>query len=179
MTVKNFQLLIEKKIREISDFPKEGIAYKDITPLLQCPSTSSIVIDAFAQHLSQLKVDAILGIESRGFLFGMMLANRMNVPFIPVRKAGKLPYHTVAKKYELEYGTATIEIHSDAIKKGWHVVVHDDLLATGGTANAAAELVKRLGGNVSAFLFLIELTYLFGRERIKDNADTVVSLIKY
>lgn len=179
MKIKNHETIIETKIREINDFPKDGIAYKDITPLLQCPSTSNIVIDAFAQHLSHLKVDAIVGIESRGFLYGMMLANRMNVPFVPIRKAGKLPYRTVAKEYDLEYGTATIEIHSDAIKKGWHVVVHDDLLATGGTANAAAHLVQQLGGTVSAYLFLIELTYLSGRSLLTESSDSIVSLLKY
>lgn len=175
----NFKVTIEKKIREIKDFPTEGISYKDITPLLHCPKTSTAVVDAFEQQLTAIKVDAIVGIESRGFLFGMLLANRLEVPFVPIRKAGKLPHHTIAKEYDLEYGSATIEIHTDAIKRGWNVIVHDDLLATGGTANAASDLISELGGTVSAYLFLIELAYLSGRELIENNSPNVISLLKY
>lgn len=179
MSVTNYKTIIEQKIRQVSDFPKEGISYKDITPLLLCPSTSSSVIEAFKFHLSKCKIDAIVGVESRGFLFGMLLANYLKVPFIPIRKAGKLPYSTISQDYDLEYGSATIEMHTDAIKEGWSVVIHDDLLATGGTANAAAKLVTKLGGNVAAYLFLIELTYLSGRNIIENNTENIISLIKY
>ncbi len=179
MTVINYERIVSQKIREVHDFPKKGIAYKDITPLLACAHSSSTVIDAFEHQLSQSKVDAVVGIESRGFIFGMMLANRLNVPFVPIRKAGKLPHHTIAQQYDLEYGSATIEIHTDSIKEDWNVVIHDDLLATGGTANAAAKLITQLGGNVESYLFLLELTYLSGRKILEKNTETIFSLVKY
>ena len=170
---------LERKIREIKDFPKQGINFKDITPLLADPSLSSQVIEAFKEKLKSQKIDAILGVESRGFLFGMMLANELNIPFIPVRKAGKLPAQTISEEYSLEYGTASIEIHVDALKKGWNVVIHDDLLATGGTAKAAANLVQRLGAKVSAFLFIVELSFLEGREPLRNYSKEVFSLVNY
>ena len=170
---------LEHKIREIKDFPKQGINFKDITPLLADPSLSSQVIEAFKEKLKSQKIDAILGVESRGFLFGMMLANELNIPFIPVRKAGKLPAQTISEEYSLEYGTASIEIHVDALKKGWNVVIHDDLLATGGTAKAAANLVQRLGAKVSAFLFIVELSFLEGREPLRNYSKEVFSLVNY
>ena len=147
-------ILLAEHIREVKDFPKEGISFKDITPILSNPELSAKVIDSFVECLNDKDVDAIVGVESRGFLFGMLLSNALKVPFIPVRKAGKLPADTIFEEYALEYGTAKVEIHSDAIQKGWNIVVHDDLLATGGTAVAASKLVQRLGGNVISFYFL-------------------------
>ncbi len=166
-------------IRDIPDFPKEGILFKDITPVLLNPDLCNELIAFFAEKYTHSKIDAICGIESRGFLFGMGLAQKMNLPFIPVRKAGKLPADVVSHTYNLEYGTATIEIHKDAIKPGMRVLVHDDLLATGGTAVAAAELVRQLGGEVEAFAFLIDLTFLKGKERLKKYTDSVYSVLEY
>jgi adenine phosphoribosyltransferase len=166
-------------IRVVQDFPKNGISYKDITPLFLNVEMSNRIIDCFAQNLSNIKVDAIAGIESRGFIFGMALANRLKVPFIPIRKKGKLPYETISQDYDLEYGNATIEIHTDAIKKGWNVVVHDDLLATGGTASAAAKLINNLEANVCAFAFIVELSFLNGNRALLDHSDAIISLTKY
>ena len=146
---------IAEYIREVKDFPKEGISFKDITPILSNPDLSSQVLDLLVEYLNDKEVDAIVGVESRGFLFGMLVANTLKVPFIPVRKVGKLPYDTIVEEYALEYGTAKLEIHTDAIKSGWNIVVHDDLLATGGTAVAASKLVQRLGGNITSFLLYI------------------------
>jgi adenine phosphoribosyltransferase len=171
--------LLAEHIREVKDFPKEGISFKDITPILLNHELSAKVIDLFVECLYDKKVDAILGVESRGFLFGMLLANALKVPFIPVRKAGKLPADTIVEEYELEYGTAKVEIHTDAIQEGWNIVVHDDLLATGGTALAASKLVQRLGGNVTSFLFLVELSFLEGRTNLLDYSTSIKSLIKY
>ncbi|MDG1189253.1 MAG: adenine phosphoribosyltransferase [Flavobacteriales bacterium] len=171
--------VLEEKIREVKDFPKEGISFKDITPILADPVLSSFVIKSFNDKLKVKKIDAIVGVESRGFLFGMMLANELNIPFIPVRKAGKLPSDVISEEYDLEYGKAVVEIHTDSIQEGWNIAIHDDLLATGGTANAAANLVKRLGGNISAFLFVVELSFLNGRKNIKSESNEIISLIKY
>lgn len=171
--------ILEEKIREVKDFPKEGISFKDITPILADPMLTSFVVESFEQRLKGKKIDAIVGVESRGFLFGMMLANKINVPFIPIRKAGKLPSAVISEEYDLEYGKAVVEIHSDSIKEGWNIVVHDDLLATGGTANAASKLVKRLGGNVTALLFVVELSFLEGRNNIELDSNEIISLIKY
>lgn len=131
------------------------------------------------KRLQGIKIDAIAGIESRGFLFGFLLAQKLRVPFIPVRKAGKLPYQTIAYTYNLEYGTATIEVHTDALKPGDNVLIHDDLLATGGTAIAAAELVKQLGGIVAGYSFIVELEFLNGRENLVHYTDNVVSLVGF
>ncbi len=137
--------------------------FKDITPILENQILCSGIIDGFVKEINH-KPDAIVGIESRGFLFGVLLANKLNVPFVMVRKAGKLPYKTIDQQYGLEYGTATIEMHVDALKKNWNVLIHDDLLATGGTAEAAAQLVKQLGANVSGFAFCCR-TWIFKRKR--------------
>ena len=171
--------LLAEHIREVKDFPKEGISFKDITPILSNHELSTMVIDSFLECLNDKEVDAIVGVESRGFLFGMLLANALKVPFIPVRKAGKLPADTIVEEYALEYGTAKVEIHTDAIQEGWNIVVHDDLLATGGTASAASKLVQRLGGNVISFLFLVELSFLEGRTNLLDYSRSIKSLIKY
>ena len=171
--------LLAKHIREVKDFPKPGISFKDITPILSNPEISSLVIDSFVDGLKGKKVDAIVGVESRGFLFGMLLANALNIPFVPVRKAGKLPSNVICEEYDLEYGTAKVEIHTDAIKQGWNVVVHDDLLATGGTAVAASKLVQRLGGNILSFLFVVELSFLEGRNNLLTYSKEINSLVKY
>jgi len=170
---------LAQNIREIKDFPKPGISFKDITPILSNPGLSSSVINSFVDSLKDEKVDAVVGVESRGFLFGMLLANALSVPFVPIRKVGKLPSHTISEEYDLEYGSAKIEIHTDAIKKDWNVVIHDDLLATGGTAVASAKLVRKLGGNILSFLFVVELSFLGGKTKLREYSDKINSLIEY
>ena len=170
---------IQSVIRDIPDFPKDGIVFKDITPILADSALCLEVVDAFLEQLNDLKVDAVVGVESRGFLFGMMLANALKVPFVPVRKKGKLPYDVVSHQYDLEYGSAELEMHVDAIQKGWNVLVHDDLLATGGTASASAELIKKLGGVVCGFTFIVELAFLNGKEMLNDYSFNSISLVKY
>ena len=170
---------IQSVIRDVPDFPRPGIIFKDITPILMNSTLSEEVVYGMKQELNGVKIDAVVGVESRGFLFGMMLANVLGVPFVPVRKAGKLPYKVVSHQYELEYGAAEVEMHVDAIQKDWNVVLHDDLLATGGTAAAAAELIEKLGGKVSAFTFVIELGCLNGTEALKKYSDKMISLVKY
>jgi adenine phosphoribosyltransferase len=170
---------IHTAIREVPDFPKQGINFKDITTILLDPDLSSDIIDAFIGRLKGNKIDAIVGVESRGFLFGFLLANKMNIPFIPIRKVGKLPGETLKFKYNLEYGSAEVEVHKSDIKKGWNVVVHDDLLATGGTACAASELMQQLGAKVAAFAFVISLDFLNGNERLEKYSKEIISLKKY
>tara|TARA_B100000963_G_scaffold60279_2_gene48218 strand:+ start:1383 stop:1910 length:528 start_codon:yes stop_codon:yes gene_type:complete len=171
--------LLSKYIREVKDFPKKGISFKDITPILSNYELSNIVVSSFVEFLNGKKIDAIVGVESRGFLFGMLIANALKVPFVPIRKAGKLPFETIIEEYALEYGTAKVEIHTDAIKEGWNIVIHDDILATGGTALAASNLVKRLGGNVISFLFLVELSSFKARTYLSNHSTSIKSLIKY
>lgn len=175
--------MIDKKIKQgiriIADFPKKGISYKDITPLFQDVDLSNQIIDGFVERLNDIKIDAVVGVESRGFIYGMALANRLRVPFIPFRKKGKLPFNTISQDYELEYGKATLEVHTDAIKNGWNVLIHDDLLATGGTANAAAKLVNRFGANVSVFAFIVELSFLKGSISLTNHTNNIISLTKY
>ncbi len=170
---------IQSVIRDVPDFPKEGIIFKDITPILADSTLCFEVVNAFVEELKGLKVDVIAGVESRGFLFGMMLANALKVPFVPIRKKGKLPYEVVSYRYDLEYGSAEVEMHVDAIQKDWNVLVHDDLLATGGTASASAELIKKLGGVVCGFAFVIELSFLNGKEMLNDYTENTISLVKY
>ncbi|TAH24728.1 MAG: adenine phosphoribosyltransferase [Cytophagales bacterium] len=170
---------IKESIREIKDFPKTGIFFKDITPILKNPVLVNEIADELVKQMSALKLDAIACMESRGFWFGMLMAQRLNIPFIPIRKLGKLPYDTLSYTYELEYGKATMEIHSDALKKGWNVLVHDDLLATGGTACAAAELIKMQGGVVAGFSFVVELSFLSGSERLEKYSSNIQSLVSY
>jgi len=170
---------IKAAIRDIPDFPKPGIIFKDITPILKDPALCQNIVDAFAEKLSGTKIDVIAGVESRGFLFGLMLAVKLGVPFVPVRKAGKLPYAIKQKVYELEYGTATIEMHTDAIEPGQHVLIHDDLLATGGTVTAASELITDLGGIISGFSFVIGFGFLNGKEKIEGLSDNIVVLAEY
>jgi len=170
---------LDKAIREVPNFPKPGINFKDITTLLLNPELSTEIIDAFIDKLSNVKVDAIVGVESRGFLFGFLLANKMGIPFVPIRKVGKLPGKTLKFKYDLEYGSAEVEVHKSDIKEGWNVVVHDDLLATGGTACAASELIQQLGAKVSAFAFVISLDFLNGNKRLEKYSKEIISLKRY
>jgi adenine phosphoribosyltransferase len=170
---------IKQAIRDIPDFPKPGIIFKDITPILKDPQLCIQIIDAFAERLKGIRIDAIAGIESRGFLFGLTLATRLGVPFVPVRKAGKLPFTIKQKAYSLEYGTAIIEMHTDSFEPGQHILIHDDLLATGGTALAASELIQEMGGVVAGFSFVVGLGFLNGKERITPVCDRVVVLAEY
>ena len=170
---------LDAAIREVPNFPKAGINFKDITPLLLDTDLSSEIIEAFIEQLSATKIDAIVGVESRGFLFGFLLANKMGIPFIPIRKVGKLPGETLKYKYDLEYGSAEVEVHKSDINQGWNVLVHDDLLATGGTACAASELVKQLGAKVAGFAFVIALEFLNGKEKLKQYSPNIISLKNY
>lgn len=156
-------------IRDIQGFPKEGILFKDITPLLIDPKARKECLDILVSSLKDKKIDKVIGVESRGFFFGMLIAQELNVGFVPVRKPNKLPYNTISASYELEYGTDTLEIHTDAIRKGDRVLIHDDVLATGGTARAVCELVEQLGGEIVQLNFLMELSFLNGREKIKGH----------
>lgn len=166
-------------IRAVPDFPKPGILFRDITPLLEDPVLCHAAVEGFRERLQTLPVDAIAGIESRGFLFGMPLALKLGVPFLTVRKKGKLPWKTVSTAYALEYGTAEVEMHVDSVKPGMRVLIHDDLLATGGTAAAAAELVRMQGGQVAGFSFLIELSFLEGVRRLEALNAPIIRLITY
>jgi adenine phosphoribosyltransferase len=171
------ELRASSLIRDIPDFPKPGILFKDITPVLSDPAAMKEVTAKFADYARTLNPDLIVGIESRGFLFGMPVAMELGVGFVPVRKLGKLPYKTVSEEYALEYGSNTVEIHADAIEEGQSVLIIDDLLATGGTAAAAARLVERVGGRVLGFGFLVELGFLPGRKAL--TGHPVRSLITY
>ena len=159
---------IENYIRDIQDFPKEGILFKDITPLLNDVEARQECLSILVNSLKGQKIDKVVGAESRGFFFGMLLAQELNAGFIPVRKPKKLPYETISASYALEYGTDSLEMHTDAIQKGDRILIHDDVLATGGTAKAVCELVERLGGEIVQCNFLMELTFLNGREKIKE-----------
>ena len=165
-------------IRDVPDFPQKGIVFKDITPILGEPRAFSEVLDGLEERARAKQVDRIVAIESRGFIFGAALADRLEIGFSPVRKLGKLPYKTHRVEYALEYGTGTLEAHVDAVKRGENVAIVDDLLATGGTAWAAAQLVLQQGGRLSAFLFAIELSFLKGRERLQ-GLGPVDALIAY
>lgn len=169
---------IKTAIRDIDDFPKKGIVFKDITPIFKNQSLCNDIIDGFTESML-LKPDAIVGIESRGFLFGILLANKLNVPFILVRKAGKLPYKTISYEYELEYGKSTIEMHADSLNKDWNVLIHDDLLATGGTAEAVANLVKQQGANVMGFNFVVGLDFLNGKQKLNKHSNNIICLARY
>ncbi|MGD1843599.1 MAG: adenine phosphoribosyltransferase [Thermonemataceae bacterium] len=164
-------------IREIENFPKPGIVFKDITTLLKDPIGFQRASEALQALCKSFEVDKVAGIESRGFMFGAILANTLGVGFVPIRKSGKLPAHTLREEYQLEYGADALEIHLDAIQPGDKVLIHDDLLATGGTAVAACNLVEKAGGQVAALAFLVELTFLKGREKLQKH--TVQSVIQY
>lgn len=159
-------MAINDYIRDIQDFPKPGINFKDITPLLNNPEAREQCLQLLVRSLQDKKIDKVVGVESRGFFFGMLLAQELGVGFVPVRKPKKLPFSVIAASYELEYGSDVLEIHTDAIQKGERVLIHDDVLATGGTAKAVGELVERLGGEIVQFNFLMELSFLNGRDKI-------------
>ncbi|MBL7878191.1 MAG: adenine phosphoribosyltransferase [Cyclobacteriaceae bacterium] len=156
------ELQIQSLIRDVPDFPKQGIMFKDITPLLAHPEARKNVVEEIANNYQGQKIDAVAAVEARGFIFGSLLADALAVPFIPVRKSGKLPFKKIQEEYALEYGKASIEMHEDAIRIGSRVLIHDDLLATGGTASAAATMIKKLGGDVVGFSFVINLAFLEG-----------------
>ena len=175
----NLQERIRKTVRDISDFPKPGILFKDITPILADAQLCRDITDAMYEHFKSEKIDGIVGVESRGFLFGMMLAQKFNIPFIPIRKKGKLPHKTIAFDYELEYGMATIEMHTDAVNSGNNILIHDDLLATGGTASAAGSLVTMQGANIVGYAFIIGLDFLNGKQILKKHTDNIFTLVDY
>ena len=164
-------------IRDIPDFPKKGILFKDITTLLTRGDLFRKVIDELAAHYQSKNVEKIVSIESRGFIFGSALAYKLGAGLVPVRKKGKLPHKTVTATYQLEYGTDTLEMHEDALTEGMRVLIVDDLLATGGTSKATAQLVEKVGGKIVGYAFLIELLFLKGRDKLKDY--DVHSLIQY
>lgn len=168
---------IESYIRDVANFPKEGVVFKDITPLLASAEAIQKTLDIISTPLLNQNIDKVVGMESRGFLFGILLAQRLNAGFVPVRKPGKLPFETISESYALEYGTDALEIHTDAIKKDERVVIHDDVLATGGTASATCKLVEKLGGEIVQLNFLMELEFLQGRERLKNYS--IFSALKY
>jgi len=170
---------LKKVIRDVPDFPKPGIMFKDITPILLDAKLTRKIVDEMAKQVQTLNLDAIVGIESRGFWFGIMLANKLDIPFIPIRKKGKLPYKTLSYQYDLEYGSAEIEIHQDAIQKNWNVLIHDDLLATGGTASAAAELIQMQDANVAGFSFVVNLEFLNGSEPLKKYSENILNLVSF
>ena len=170
MDIKNF-------IRDVPDFPKKGILFKDITPLLGNHAAFAEAIKSMASHYKGTKIDYVAGIESRGFIVGTALAQAIGAGFIPIRKPGKLPYKTKRKEYSLEYGTDSVEIHEDALKKGQKVLLVDDVIATGGTARAAAELLREIGGDLVGIAFLVELGFLKGTEKLK--GEKIFSLITF
>lgn len=168
---------LKEYIRDVHNFPKEGVIFKDITPLLLSSEASQEVVNLFVKTLEGQKIDKVVGMESRGFFFAPLLAQRLGAGFVPVRKPKKLPFETISQIYDLEYGTDTLEIHTDAIQKGENVLIHDDVLATGGTAQAVCKLVERLGGNIVELNFLIELDFLEGRNKLGNYK--INSLLKY
>jgi len=177
MASKNSIELIANRIRDIPDFPKKGIVFKDITPVLSDINALRASVREMASPFMDSKIDIVIGIESRGFIFGAPIADILGCSFVPVRKSGKLPWKTKRISYELEYGTDTLEIHQDAIQKGQNILVVDDLLATGGTAEATCKLISKLKGNILGFTVLIELKALKGRKRL--DSYNVHSLVKY
>lgn len=170
---------LKSVIRDIHDFPKLGIVFKDITPVLKDAKLCDAITADIVAHYSNVKIDAVAGIESRGFLFGMLIANALNVPFIPIRKKGKLPAKVVAQSYDLEYGSATIEIHEDAFAAGSHILLHDDLLATGGSAQAACDLIEKIGGKIAGINFLVSLDFLDGTAKLSKFNTDIYSVVHY
>ena len=170
---------INSAIRNVPNFPKEGIDFKDITPIMLDSVLSNDMLDHLYETYKNQDIEAVAGIESRGFLFGYPLAMKLGVPFILIRKKGKLPYNKISYDYDLEYGSATIEIHIDALTKGQRVLIHDDLLATGGSADAAAELIKKCGGYIVGFNFLVGLSFLNGSEKLKQHSLNIINLADF
>ncbi len=176
MTLEN---KIKSSIRDVKDFPKQGIVFKDITPVLKDSKLCTEIAGGFISKLKGTRIDAIVSTESRGFFFGFLLANKMRLPLIPLRKPGKLPFKTISHEYNLEYGTAAVEMHIDALKKGWNVLIHDDLLATGGTAEASAILIRQQQAKVAGFAFVVELGFLGGRKILEKYSPNIISLVNY
>lgn len=170
---------IKAAIRDVPDFPKPGIIFKDITPIMLNPQLSAEILDHLVTLYQDKGLTKIAGIESRGFLFGYPLAMRLGIPFVMIRKAGKLPYHKMSHSYDLEYGSATVEIHVDAVEAGDKVLIHDDLLATGGSASAAAELVRKCGGQIAGFNFLVALNFLHGSDKLIGYTQNITTLAAY
>ena len=160
---------IKPLLRDVQDFPKPGILFKDITPLLGNPAVRKKVVDAMANNFAKENIQALAAVEARGFIFGSLLAQELAIPFIPIRKAGRLPYKKITEEYSLEYGRASIEMHVDALAPGTRVLLHDDLLATGGTAAAAGHMVQQLGGIVAGYSFIINLSFLPGEKLLQDR----------
>ena len=171
------EIKLENYIRDIKDFPKPGIVFKDITPLLSNPQVSKACLEQLLDLVGNQKIDTVVGVEARSFFFGNSLAQSLNAGFVPVRKPGKLPADTISQTYDLEYGTDTLQIHKDAIKPGDRVLIHDDILATGGTAKAVCNLVERLGGVIVQCNFLIALDFLQGAQKI--NKYPITSVLHY
>ena len=176
-------MLLEDKlknvIRDVPDFPKPGILFKDISTIMLNPELSKEVVSHLASVYKGQKIDAVAGIESRGFLFGYPLAMALGIPFILIRKKGKLPYKKTSFAYQLEYGSAEIEMHDDAVEKGQQVLIHDDLLATGGSAAAAAELIQQCGGRIAGFNFLVNLSFLNGDKKLEKYSSNSINLVSY
>ncbi|MCP4130208.1 MAG: adenine phosphoribosyltransferase [bacterium] len=171
--------LIKSKIRNIPDFPKEGIIFRDITTLLQDAEGLKLVIDEFVSRYSGMKIDVVAGIEARGFILAGAVAERLGKGFVPIRKAGKLPFKTISHEYELEYGTDTIEMHVDSIEEGARVLVIDDLLATGGTSLAGAKLIEKLGGQVVELAFIVDLPDVGGNTKIKESGYEMFTIVEF
>lgn len=166
-------------IRDFPNYPKEGILFKDISPILQDMDLYQEVVLEFAKQLKGLNLDCIAGVESRGFWFGLSIAKELSIPFVPIRKKGKLPGETIVNSYDLEYGSAAIEVQKGVLKKGQRVLIHDDLLATGGTAIASAELIKLAGAETVGFAFLVNLSFLKADEKLKNHSENIISLVNY
>jgi adenine phosphoribosyltransferase len=170
---------VKTAIREVPNFPIQGVSFKDITSLLLDASLSKEVSDRFIEEARKLNIDALCAIDSRGFIYGTSIAQALDIPMILIRKKGKLPGTTIAHSYDLEYGSATIEMHADDLPKGSRVLIHDDLLATGGTAAATAQLIEAAGSEVAGFSFIINLSFLPGHEKISSYASEIFSLVEY
>jgi len=175
----NIEERVKNRIRDVADFPKPGIMFKDITPIMQDYQLCLDIVEDSRIKLAELNIEGVAGIESRGFLIGLPLAMALKVPFILIRKKGKLPYKTVSHSYNLEYGSAEIEMHIDAVKPGQRILIHDDLLATGGSASAAAELINKQNATVVGFNFLVELSFLNGRDMISKYSENISNLVLY
>lgn len=165
---------LKQFIRDIPDFPKKGVLFKDITPLLNDPKATAACVSQFLNAIGGQKIDKVVGIESRGFFFGTLLAQQLDAGFVPIRKPGKLPYETLSETYDLEYGTDTLEMHKDAILPGEKVLLHDDVLATGGTARAACKMIEQLGGTIVQCAFLMEISFLHGRDKLDNQKVTAL-----
>lgn len=166
-------------IRNIPDFPKPGIGFKDLTTILKKPELCLAITDELYKQVKPMAPDALVALDSRGFWFGLLLSTRLGIPMIPVRKEGKLPYKTLAKAYALEYGMSKVEMHIDALQPGWKVLIHDDLLATGGTAEAASQLVAEQQATVCGYAFIVELETLHGRKKLLPYSENITRLISY